>query len=238
MDFITGSLILMGLITSLTKEAGLPPELILAIIEAESGGNPHAAAFNQNYSGVNLKAQRPALCSPDAENVLQRMAWGLMQVMGATARSAGFDGWLTELVDPEVNIRIGVSYLSALSGKYKASHGLDGVIAAYQAGAPRRAQGDKSKYRNQGYVNKVKSLMPRYAEIAGAYESAQDSGAEIKDEAPTFVPAEDIAESTEGTDSPEEKATNWEIGETEKAGEKSPPEESKPRKGKNSKTQS
>jgi len=41
----------------------------------------------------------------------QQTSWGLMQIMGATARERGFRGWLTELCDPATNLEWGCRHL-------------------------------------------------------------------------------------------------------------------------------
>jgi hypothetical protein len=195
MDFITGSLLLMAMITSGAAEAGLPPEVVLAIIEAESGGNPFAAVFNQNYAFVNLKTKRPALCTLNTESVHQRTAWGLMQIMGATARAEGFGGWLTELTDPKNNIGIGMAYLANLTDKHYEKHGIDGVISAYQAGSPRKMP--DGTYRNQIYVDKVKSMMPKYAEAVDVYGKTA-AGSASEQETAGNEATHDDGESTAG----------------------------------------
>lgn len=169
MEFITGSLALLGLIVTLATQAGIPPEMVLAIIEAESGGNPYATVFNPN-AGVKMQFKRPALCSEGTEKIHQGTAWGLMQVMGLTARGLGFEGWLSELVDPEVNVRLGVAYLAELKGRFGASYGLDGVIAAYRKGAPRKTT--EGKFSCQGYVDNVKKLMRKHADVVVSYKAA------------------------------------------------------------------
>ena len=162
MDFITGSKALLGLIVALATQAGLPPEMVLAIIEAESGGNPYATAFNPN-AAVKMQLKRPAICSEGTDGVHQRTAWGVMQVMGLTARGLGFEGWLPELVEPEINIRLGVAYLAELKKRFFAAHGLDGVIAAYRKGSPRKTS--EGKFLSQGYVDRIKQLMPKYKSV-------------------------------------------------------------------------
>ena len=166
------------MITEKSRQADLPPEMILAIIDTESDGNPYAATYHANYSWINMQTKRcyAADCHPNTESVLQRTAWGLMQIMGATARNIGFEGWLTELTIPVINIAIGMKYLAGLSERYLESHGIDGVIAAYNAGSPKKTA--DGKYRNQAYVDEVKSLMLKYAplipeEIPGEAESVK-----------------------------------------------------------------
>ena len=186
MEFIIGSLLLMELIVSSAMGIGIPPEVVLAIIEVESGGNPFATAFSQT-APANTTLKRPTLCSVNMEAVHQRTAWGLMQVMGSTARGVGFCGWLTELTDAEVNIGIGMRYLGQLKKRFFESRGLDGVIAAYNKGAPRKSP--DGKFVNQGYVDRVRALIPKYEAVVQAYleehgedeEKSAAEGAEASD---------------------------------------------------------
>lgn len=102
----TGSI--AAIIEREATRAGLPPEIAEAVTHTESG-------FNRNAVGA------------DGEI-------GLMQILPSTARMLGFSGSLTELANPETNIRYGVNYLAQawrLAGrdlcttvmKYRAGHG-------------------------------------------------------------------------------------------------------------------
>jgi hypothetical protein len=87
---------------------GVPPELVDAVMAAESSYNPATVGASGEV--------------------------GLMQLMPATAAMLGFTGTLAELAVPEANIHYGVRYLAAawqLAGhdictatmKYRAGHG-------------------------------------------------------------------------------------------------------------------
>jgi soluble lytic murein transglycosylase-like protein len=80
----------------------LEPALITAVILAESGGDPQA--------------------------VSKRGARGLMQLMPATARRYG----VSNVFDPEQNIRAGSQYLADLAERYQ--NDLELMLAAYNAG--------------------------------------------------------------------------------------------------------
>lgn len=66
--------------------AGIPYELVDAVMRVESAYNPAASGADGEV--------------------------GLMQVMPPTARMLGFTGTGTELADPQVNIRLGTTYLA------------------------------------------------------------------------------------------------------------------------------
>ena len=160
MDWLLQNAALLGLIVSTARGAQVPPELVLGIIEAESGGDPRVARINSTYPYTMMQAKRPAMCSVDVERIFQKTAWGLMQVMGATARELGFEDWLSELVFPETNIRLGIEFLGRKMSQYLDRDGIEGVVAAYNGGAPRRRP--DGKFTNQGYVDRVMEASGRY----------------------------------------------------------------------------
>lgn len=73
-----------ALVTTVASENHVPPALLYAVLEAESGGNPDA--------------------------VSRHGAMGLMQLMPATAQACG----LRKPFDPQANLECGASYLSQL----------------------------------------------------------------------------------------------------------------------------
>ncbi len=175
MDWILGNLAILGMIILAARQAQIPPEMVLAIIERESGGNPHAAKISPNYIYTMPQAKRPGMCDINTESYMQKTAWGLMQIMGATARSTGFDGWLPELIDPKINVAVGVAHLSNLMTRHYNKYGVAGVIAAYNGGAPR--QRPDGKYLNQWYVDEVSKGMKKYETVIK--EKEEEAVAEV-----------------------------------------------------------
>ena len=98
------------------------------------------------------------------ELVEEQISWGLLQIMGAVARERGLKGWLTRLLQPEVNLSIGIKHLQWLAAREW--HGND-MISAYNQGSPRRHSVRKSgaevrEYVNQAYVSRVLAAMRGY----------------------------------------------------------------------------
>lgn len=127
-----------------------------AIIHVESSWNPWVVRYERQFAYLLTpeafaKSSRITL---ETEAVLQRCSFGLCQVMGGTARDLGFTDILTRLLDPEVNIALGVKLFARLASDYEK---VDDQIAAYNAGSVKRADG--GAYRNQDYVDKVRMVL-------------------------------------------------------------------------------
>lgn len=113
------------LIRQQASEKGLSPDLVRAVIQAESGFNPHA--------------------------ISPKGAMGLMQLMPATARELG----VSDPFQPEENIRGGVTYLARLLARYDQNVELalaaynagPGSVERYGAVPPYR--------ETQAYVKKI-----------------------------------------------------------------------------------
>lgn len=166
-------------ITTAAAAFNLPPVLVEAIILVESGGDP--AAYNpepkyryfwdvrhnrpfRKVTDAEIDDKTPPADFPmmggdrDQEWWGQQASWGLMQTMGAVARQHGFMGtYLVELADPDKSIHYGCAHLHWLWGRFYAQYGWPGVVAAYNAGSPRKVAG--GGFENQGYVEKVRGKM-------------------------------------------------------------------------------
>jgi hypothetical protein len=139
---------------------GVPvdPEIILGIVKQESAFNPWAIRHEPNFRWLLGDDPSEAEFSylftqgrSDTEKVCQKTSWGLMQIMGSRGREFFLKGYLTYLLDPVINISIGISILSLLAVQYPGS--TDDIISAYNQGSPRK--NDNGAYLNQSYVDKV-----------------------------------------------------------------------------------
>jgi soluble lytic murein transglycosylase-like protein len=139
------------LICEKSEQYNVDKNLIKAIIKVESAFNPLAIRYEPNFLyfvDVEKFAKKNNI-SIATEGILQKCSYGLMQLMGATARSLGFEDTLIKLFDPNLNLDWGLSFLSKLLKKYDS---IEDVIASYNAGVARRREG---RYVNQSYVDKV-----------------------------------------------------------------------------------
>jgi len=179
---------LMDLARGECRRQGVSLPLILGIINTESSGNPWAYNPEPKYKWLwSCKRQQPFRaitkheeCSeypppdfpaphpsvdPDAEWWGQQASWGLMQVMGAVAREMGFAGpYLTELCDPEVNLRIGCAKVVRL---LKTWGDPEMAASAYNRGAIAYRPGTK-EFVNQAYVTKVMTEATRLMNLGVA----------------------------------------------------------------------
>lgn len=134
------------------KRYDVDEKLIAAIIMVESGNNAYAMRYEPNYRWLyfpeNFFWRLPS--TEETEIMAQKTSWGYMQVMGAVAREQGFKGYLSQLVDPMINIEHGAILLRKLFQKYWNE---PDVIASYNMGSPRKTPG--GMYENQKYVDAV-----------------------------------------------------------------------------------
>ena len=94
------------LVKSAAERAGIPAELVDAVIRTESGYDP-------NVTGAVGEI-------------------GLMQVRPGTARLLGFSGTLEELREPHTNVALGVAYLA---GAWRLANGdICTTVMKYRAG--------------------------------------------------------------------------------------------------------
>ncbi|HYW03570.1 MAG TPA: transglycosylase SLT domain-containing protein [Gammaproteobacteria bacterium] len=157
------------------NEHELPPALVIAIVATESGWNPSAWRVEPPYRYLwDNRTGKPfrhlthaeiaseeapsdfhaiAGQSRDTEWWGQQASWGLMQVMGAVARQYGFKGPFPVLCGADAGLAFGCIHLHTLAHHYKPKFGWAGVVAAYNAGSPRRD--GNGHWVNQHYVDTV-----------------------------------------------------------------------------------
>jgi soluble lytic murein transglycosylase-like protein len=141
------------------KANGLEPSLVWAVVLTESTGDPWAVRYEKGYRYLYSPAHvRPEICSIATETVMQQCSWGLMQIMGATARELGFRGWLSELCRPENGIAYGCKYLAKQIKRF----GYEKGIASYNSGSPRYLVDGKTL---KNYDKYVKPILLKAAEI-------------------------------------------------------------------------
>lgn len=140
----------------------LPVGLVHAIVSVESGGNPWAIRYEPGFQRLYLDGRSWRVFGPvshETELNARATSWGLMQVMGQVARERGYEGaFLSELCKPEAGLEYGCRQLRHFYDRFYDGHGWNGVIAAYNAGSPRKD--GNGRYVNAQYVHKVRNLWP------------------------------------------------------------------------------
>lgn len=125
--------------------ATLPISIVRGIVCQESAGNPDATRYEPEFYKRYIADKWPG----EHERAT---SYGLMQIMLQTARERGFKGDFHELLTPAVGLYWGCRQLSVMKERHFKRGGWEAVIAAYNAGSPRK-NGDK--WVNQPYVDGV-----------------------------------------------------------------------------------
>jgi soluble lytic murein transglycosylase-like protein len=116
------------LIIEASKKTGIAPSLLASVIHQESRGEIYAVRFEPLFFDKYVKGKTkktsighiPSMCSWATEQNLRAHSFGLFQMMGQVARERGFKGeFLTELLDPATNIKLGSEFLQTLLLKYE-----------------------------------------------------------------------------------------------------------------------
>lgn len=127
-----------ALIIERASAVGLPPEIVRAMVLQESGGNPWACRYEPGFFRRYLEGKPlnfvPPGYSEETERTGRATSWGLLQVMGETARCNGFRGWLPQLCDPETGLTVGCIFLGRLRDRFFAKGGWTAVVRAYNGG--------------------------------------------------------------------------------------------------------
>lgn len=159
---------------------GLDRPSVIAVILQESGGEAWATRFEPSFfkryveplTSEQLRQRNPFLAggvpSYDTERMLEATSFGLMQIMGSTARERGCRvQYLTELCRPAVGLHWGCSYLSHLAKKFGGGAVTTDVLYAWNRG-PGSIKGTSPEEREQfKYVREVKEKLAAVREVLG-----------------------------------------------------------------------
>lgn len=140
-------------IASCSNLFGVNQSLLKAIIWQESTVETLATRFEPGFyslyiadaSKTKLRGDWPETITETTERRARATSWGLMQIMGQTARELGYKGLLTGLVYPEVGLFWATAYLSRKIGAL----GMELGIRAYN--------GDVESPRTAEYLQKIQS---------------------------------------------------------------------------------
>jgi soluble lytic murein transglycosylase-like protein len=121
----------LALATKYAVKYGLEPAIVAAVCEQESSWNPFAVRFEPAFEARYIKPALPA--APTTRELCLAMSFGLMQIMGETAKEFGFTGaFFSELCDPDLGVDFGCKKLQ----RCFFNHGNveDAALLAYNGG--------------------------------------------------------------------------------------------------------
>jgi soluble lytic murein transglycosylase-like protein len=145
----------LNLIGEIADRHDIDRQLIAAIVMTESTGRPCAIKYEAPFIWLNDPDghARALNISEKTEIQNQKHSWGLMQIMGGTARDMGFRDLMPKLCIPRVGLEFGTRYLKNRINRY----GIDDVerlYAAYNAGTPKPSDKPDKRFKNQDNVDK------------------------------------------------------------------------------------
>lgn len=149
------------LIKEYAKNFSLESQYVYAICMQESSMNPDAVRYEPNFylkyiknaENIELEARKIRGVSKETELKLRACSFGIMQVMGQTARELGFNGtFLTELCRIDLGMFFGCAYLQKQLNRYD---NYPAAISAYNAGS--------ATDKNKDYVNSILHHTHKYA---------------------------------------------------------------------------
>lgn len=136
------------------NEWGLSPSAVMeSWVVQESRWDPYAVreepGFYRRYVLPNLTTSRAK-----REQWQLATSWGLLQVMGQTAREMGFSGkYIPQLLDPSLSLYFGCKYL--MHQKKRGDGEWAQALAAYNGGIGGTPDNRTRPYRNQYYVDEI-----------------------------------------------------------------------------------
>lgn len=155
---------IINLIKKYAEKYSLKPEIVYGVVRQESGGDQFAVRFERDYRWIeDPEKHKPIICTVDTEIALQKMSFGLMQMMGGVFRELGLKGWLSKsLMNPEIQLDYGCKFLAKKIKRY----GVKGGICSYNSGSPIFDRG--GEYRNIYYYDQI---MKYSKQFRGIYEN-------------------------------------------------------------------
>lgn len=134
---------------------GLDPVLVAAVVEQESGWRPEATRYEEHYRWLVVPAEGCGLEDSAAELRGQRTSWGLLQIMGANARSLGLSGPFEALLRPGLGLEYGCRYLAQQLRREGGN--VRRALSRYNSGSPASEAGLR-------YADQVLARMARLLE--------------------------------------------------------------------------
>lgn len=127
----------------------LDTALVCAVADHESGGwNPWAIRYEPAFYERYIQPMLDNKTLHDlTEATARSISWGLMQIMGQTAREQGYTGHLAAICDPDTGLDLGCQKLKKC---IDATTSVNEALLRYNGGS------------NPAYPQLVLSLLPKY----------------------------------------------------------------------------
>jgi soluble lytic murein transglycosylase-like protein len=140
---------LIALARRIAAEYQMDASLVCAVVEQESDWNPWAMRYEPGFYERYIASLYTNNKVTATEATARAVSWGLMQVMGQTAREIGVNSlFLSALCEPEAGLRAGCSLLRR---KLYCSHGdITRALLAWNGGG------------NAAYPSQVQARMAKY----------------------------------------------------------------------------
>jgi len=146
-------------VNEIANSFSIDPNWVKAIISQESQWNVAVARFERNY---NYLYQPEKFTGPlnnlSTEMTLQKVSWGLGQVMGGLAREQGYTGPLAALIDPTLNISH-IAHRIVTLKKYAQTP--EDIFAGYNGGLG-AIHKEVGVYSNQAYVDACRQYLHKF----------------------------------------------------------------------------
>lgn len=139
----------------------LDPDLLCAQVLVESSGDPFAFRYEPGFWSQYLISRTP---SARPEGPLLACSYGLLQILGQTARERGYVGQLSDLFDPAIGVRWGCEHLVYLRQRLPVDYDVRALLASYNGGL---SGNQHPPYRNAAYADKVLALRDQRAAAKG-----------------------------------------------------------------------
>ena len=140
----------------------IPPALLLRLIEVESSGDPWAVRYERNFARFHYDNNSRIHTTVETERELQRMSWGLCQIMGYTARRLSWTDPIPRLLDPVANLKVACTYLLQLHSDARAKQSWRWAITAYNHSE--RWEQINLEWWHEGYTNKYHAILSSLGE--------------------------------------------------------------------------
>jgi len=151
-------------ILNVARRENIPAPLLMRLCQVESDLLPWQVRYEPEYRWIARDWLTKSFHNEATELILQKCSWGLTQIMGSTARDAGFSGCLPNLVEPELNLTIACKLLGGLKASDRGNGTWRFALAAWNAGLGGLV--DRPERLTSGYIVQYEGTLAALGEGA------------------------------------------------------------------------